>query len=92
MSSLVVGSGGRIDLILDARASQTSVDDLPTNAELATALGTADDAVLTQIALVKAQTDQLGFTSGSVDANITHVIADPVQTNGATDTNWGGVP
>jgi hypothetical protein len=32
--------GGRLDLILDARASQTSVDDLPTNAELATALGT----------------------------------------------------
>lgn len=42
-------NGGRLDLILDARASQTSVDDLPTNAELATALGTADDAVLTAI-------------------------------------------
>ncbi len=43
-------NGGRLDNILDARASQTSVDDLPTNAELATALGTADDAVLTAIA------------------------------------------
>lgn len=52
-------NGGRLDLILDARASQTSVDDLPTNAELATALGTADDAVLTQVALVKAKTDNL---------------------------------
>lgn len=31
-------------------ATQTSVDDLPTNAELATALGTADDAVLAAIA------------------------------------------
>jgi hypothetical protein len=31
-------NGGRLDLILDARASQASVDDLPTNAELATAL------------------------------------------------------
>jgi hypothetical protein len=30
-------------------ATQVSVDDLPTNAELATALGTADDAVLTAI-------------------------------------------
>lgn len=38
---------------------QTSVDDLPTNAELATALGTADDAVLAQVALVKAVTDKL---------------------------------
>lgn len=41
---------GRLDLILDARSSQTSVDDLPTNAELATALGTADDATLAAIA------------------------------------------
>lgn len=52
-------NGGRLDLILDARASQTSVDDLPTNAELATALGSADDAVLAQVALVKAKTDNL---------------------------------
>lgn len=39
--------------------AQTSIDDLPTNAELATALGTADDAVLAQVALVKAKTDNL---------------------------------
>lgn len=41
---------------------QTSIDDLPTNAELATALGTADDAVLAQVALVKAVTDKLDDT------------------------------
>lgn len=35
----------------------TQLGDLLTNAELATALGTADDAVLAQVALVKAQTD-----------------------------------
>jgi hypothetical protein len=40
-------------------ASQTSVDDLPTNSELATALGAADDAVLAQMALVKAVTDKV---------------------------------
>lgn len=55
-------NGGRLDLILDARASQSSVDDVPTNAELATALGTADDAVLAQVALVKAVTDKLDDT------------------------------
>jgi hypothetical protein len=33
----------------DDIATQTSVDDLPTNAELTTALGTADDAVLAAI-------------------------------------------
>lgn len=43
-------NGGRLDAILDARASQTAVDDLPTNSELATALGTADDTVLAAIA------------------------------------------
>lgn len=59
-------NGGRLDLILDARASQTSVDDLPTNAELATALGTSDDATLSAIAAeavktaaIKAKTDNL---------------------------------
>lgn len=36
-----------------------TVSDLPTNAELATALGTADDAVLAQVALVKVKTDLL---------------------------------
>jgi hypothetical protein len=42
---------GRFDTV------DTAVADLPTNAELATALGTADDAVLAQVALVKAKTD-----------------------------------
>ena len=40
-------------------ASQTSVDDLPTNAELATALGTADDAVLAAIATVQSDTNDI---------------------------------
>lgn len=31
-------NGGRLDVILDARASQAAVDDLPTNSELTTAL------------------------------------------------------
>jgi hypothetical protein len=91
-----------IDDLLDTEmpALTTAVADLPTNAELATALGTADDAVLAAVATVdtvvdaiKAKTDSLTFTvAGKVDANITHVIADPVQVNGATDTNWGGAP
>ncbi len=41
---------GRIDAAVTTRASQTSADDLPTTAELATALGTADDATLAAIA------------------------------------------
>ncbi len=61
-------NGGRLDLILDARSSQSSVDDLPTNAELTTALGAADDAVLTQVALVKAKTDNL--PSDPADASV----------------------
>lgn len=57
-----VGSAGKLlvdnlNATVSSRASQTSVDDVPTNAELATALGTADDAVLAQVALVKAKTD-----------------------------------
>ena len=47
---------------LTVLATQTSVNDLPTKAELATALGTADDAVLAQVALVKAVTDKVDTT------------------------------
>lgn len=56
-------NGGRLDNILDARSSQTSVDDLPTNAELATALGTADDAVLAY----------LGANVGALGANLSAI-------------------
>jgi hypothetical protein len=41
--------GDNINATISSRATQTSVDDLPTNAELTTALGTADDAVLAAI-------------------------------------------
>jgi hypothetical protein len=45
--------------IQNGLATQASVDDIPTNAELATALAGADDAILAQVALVKAKTDAL---------------------------------
>lgn len=48
----------RAEATSDANSILTAVDAVPTNAELATALGTADDAVLAQVALVKAQTDK----------------------------------
>jgi hypothetical protein len=41
--------GTNLNATVSSRATQTSVDDLPTNAELATELGTADDAVLAAI-------------------------------------------
>lgn len=50
MSRLGAPAGASVSADIATRASQTSVDDLPTNAELATALGTADDAVLAAIA------------------------------------------
>lgn len=56
-------NGGRLDLILDSRASQASVDDIPTNAELATALAAADDATLAAIAALSIPT-----TSAIADA------------------------
>jgi hypothetical protein len=73
------GLDGKIDTIdnlLDTEigALTTAVADIPTNAELATALGTADDAVLAQVALVKAKTDSLTFTVANVlDANIQRI-------------------
>lgn len=68
-------NGGRLDVILDARASQSSIDDLPTNAELATALGTADDATLAAIAGLNnlsaaAVRTELATELGRIDAAI----------------------
>jgi hypothetical protein len=66
----------RAELTSDTNSVLTAVGDVPTNAELATALGTADDAVLAAIAAldtlidgVKAQTDLLpGSPAATGDA------------------------
>ena len=68
----------------------TQLDALPTNAELATALGTADDAVLAQVALVKAKTDSLTFTvAGHADVNLQYVNDVQVNGTGAAGNEWG---
>jgi hypothetical protein len=97
-------TASNLDATISSRASaaslataQTSIDDLPTNAELATALGTADDAVLAAVATVdtvvdaiKAKTDSLTFTvAGQVDANIESVNGTTVTGSGTTGDPWG---
>lgn len=62
-------------------ASQTSVDDLPTNAELTTALDGADDATLAAIAA-------LPTTSTVMSADITKVNGVTVNGDGSA-TPWG---
>jgi hypothetical protein len=88
--------GNNLNATVSSRATQTSVDDLPTNAELNTALGTADDAVLAAVAdvdtvvdAIKLKTDSLTFTvAGQVDANIQYVNDTQVNGDGA-GTPWG---
>lgn len=60
--STLDAAGVRSAVGLGSANLDTQLGDLPTNAELATALGTADDAVLAQVALVKAVTDKLDET------------------------------
>ena len=53
---------------VDSLATQASVDDLPTNAELSTALGTADDAVLAALVTLRgADNDTLKTLSDQID-------------------------
>lgn len=52
----------RTEATADKDAILTAVADVPTNAELATALAASDDAVLAQVALVKTVTDKLDDT------------------------------
>jgi hypothetical protein len=51
-------------------ATQTSVDDLPTNAELAVALGTADDAVLAAIAAEAVKTAAIKVTTDRINTGL----------------------
>jgi hypothetical protein len=67
-------------------ATQVSVDDLPTNAELATALGTADDVVLAAIATVQSDTNDIqtrlpaalesGRIAAALDSTATAALVD----------------
>ena len=73
-------TASNLDATISSRASQASVDDLPTNAELATALAAADDAVLAvlgtpagaslaaDIAAIEAQTDDIGAAGAGLTA------------------------
>lgn len=78
-------NGGRLDLILDARASQASVDDIPTNAELTAALGTADDAVLAAIAALN-NLSAAQVNAEMVDALTVDIVADSVAVDGNRPT------
>lgn len=70
-------NGGRLDNILDARASQASVD-------------AVDDFVDTEVAAIKAKTDQLTFTvANQIDANIQSVNDVTVTGDGQPGTEWG---
>lgn len=83
-------AGTRTAVGLASANLDTQLADLPTNAELATALGTADDAVLAQVALVKAKTDSLTFTvAGHADVNLQYVNDVQVNGTGASGDEWG---
>lgn len=56
-------AGASVSADIATKSTQTSVDDIPTNAELATALGTADDAVLAAIAALNNLSSSDAFTA-----------------------------
>lgn len=75
----ITAAGVRAAVGLASANLDTQLDALPTNAELATALGTADDAVLAQVALVKAKTDLIPAAPAAVgDIPTASAIADQV--------------
>lgn len=79
--------GGRLDLILDARASQASVDAIDDflDTEIAAILAAVD----TEVAAIKAKTDSLTFTVANVlDANVQR-INDVALVGDGSGTPWG---
>lgn len=69
--------GGRLDLILDARASQTSVDAI-------------DDYVDSEVSAIKAKTDSLTFTVANVlDANVQRINDVVITGDGSSGDKFG---
>lgn len=68
VGSVVGLTPGNLDVAVSTRASQTSVDDLPTSAELATALGSSDDATLSAIAALN------NLSAAQVNAEVLDVL------------------
>jgi hypothetical protein len=89
---------GRMDASVGAMAANVmtaaaAAADLTTELQSGLATAAALNTLDGKVDDIKDQTDQLVFDAGGgVNANITHVISDPVQTNGSTATNWGGAP
>lgn len=80
---------GYLDTEIAAILEDTGTTIPATLADLATAANLA--TVDTVVDAIKAKTDSLTFTNtGVVDANITHVISDPVQAASSKETSWGG--
>ncbi len=73
----------------------TQIGDLPTNAELSTALASADDAVLSAVAGVQSDTNDIqsrlpaALVSGRLDAHIGSVNDVAVTGDGQSGTEWG---
>lgn len=79
-------NGGRLDLILDARASQASVDGLPTNAELATALGDIPTATQNADALLNRDMAAVSDTNARSPLNALRFIRNKWSIAGTTLT------
>lgn len=69
--------GTNLNATVSSRATQTSVDDVPTNSELATALASADDAVLAAVsALNNLSESNIRTAIGLATANLDTQLAD----------------
>jgi hypothetical protein len=76
--------GDNINATVSSRGSQTSVDDLPTNSELATALAASDDAVLAALATVQGDTNDLQARLPSALTGAGNMKADMLALDGST--------
>lgn len=94
-SNYIAGMQGTIntldalDTAQDSQHSttQTAIGDLPTNAELATALGTADDAVLAAIALLSARLPA-ALNNGCIPADVQRINDTEVVGTGTSNDKW----
>lgn len=91
MAANVVTAAAIATDAIDADAiAASAVTEIQSGLATAAALTTVSNAVDTEVAAIKAQTDQLAFASGRVLSDVRAVIGDPVVAGSSKTTNWGG--
>ncbi len=91
-SGVITATSIAADAITAAKLAADVTTEIQSGLATASALSTATGYIDTEVAAIKAKTDQLSFTvSGQVDSNIQYVNDVQIKGTGASGNEWGPI-